>query len=125
MSFKRAMYKELPMHPCAIDIHNFSKSFSVDGMLVWYNALDSHIAGCVSDTIKPHEQCYTLSWNNYLDEISSEGATIPLPVREFIRTIEYKTAMMAKYKYKQAIEVPNANKFGKMYIVTFETTSCY
>ena len=115
---------EVPMHPCTVDIHNFSKTFHVNGRPVFYNVLDSHIAKHVDADIKSYEQCYVLTWND-LSHFSNEGSTLPEPVREFIRTVEYNTAMMAKYKFTHAIEVKEANKFGAMYIVTFTITSSY
>ena len=108
----------LPSHTLTININGDAKSFHVGNTAVWYGQIPNVIAR-MNPSITKQEICYYLSWSKLHD-----GSKLNDILNEFIRTVEYQTAMISKYKHEQTIQVEE-DDMNHTYLVTFILTSCY
>ena len=109
-----------PSRPLTVNINNNGNSFHIGDTAVWYGQIPNVIAR-MNPIIEKGEICYYLSWWKSVDGTAASKAVI---VDEFIRTVEYQTAMISKYKHKHTLKVEEDDT-EYTYIVTFVPTSCY
>ena len=107
-----------PSRPLTVNINGDAKSFHVGNTAVWYGQIPNVIAR-MNPSITKQEICYYLSWSKLHDGSKLNGI-----LNEFIRTVEYQTAMISKYKHEQTIQVEE-DDMNHTYLVTFIPTSCY
>ena len=118
MHTRKKIGTKAPSH--SLTINTNGNSFHIGDTAVWYGQIPNVIAR-MNPVIEKGEICYYLSWCKSIDGTTSSKAII---VNEFIRTVEYQTAMISKYKHKHTVKVEE-DESEYTYLVTFVPTSCY
>lgn len=112
--------ERLPSHPLTIDVTGSSKAFHMGDVSIWYTNIPNPLARAIDKTIGELEVCFSLVWDKYGDKVPS----ITEVIGEFVRTVEYGTAMVSRYKHEHTLEV-EINEVRSTIIITFAVTSCY